>query len=83
MGYDIITPVEINPAPKSKDADLEWWPLVRRDLDVIWKKRPVGIILLPGWKNSAGSRMEKLMISKKLCGKVRHYADIEKSQQKR
>lgn len=79
-GYDIITPVEINPPPDEEDEYGEWWPLVSRDLHVIWRNRDKmkGIVVLPEWRHSVGSRMEHEMIVNKLHGKCRRYEDIKK-----
>lgn len=85
MGMRVVSPTEINPPPSKKDAEKEWWPLVRKDLNYIWNHRNdcEGIITLPRHKDSVGGCMEWEMIIHKLKRKHRRYADIEASKSKR
>lgn len=50
-GYTVVNPAEINPDPKA-----DWKDCMRADIRALMDCR--GIVLLPGWENSRGARLE-------------------------
>ncbi len=72
-GYDVVSPVELD-SPKmqelalaSEDGDLEaltrrtgetWGDVLARDVKLISDGGIEGIVLLPGWQESRGARLE-------------------------
>lgn len=53
LGYDVVSPHEINP-PDGIDHTWEWY--LRRDIAGLVECD--GIVVLPGWENSRGARVE-------------------------
>lgn len=70
LGYDVLSPTEIDKKFDPPNTDENWWFFVRRDLDAIWHWRPNVIVMLPGSRDSVGANLEKVMISMRMGGEV-------------
>ena len=70
MGYDVLCPVEMDDKADSPHTEDNWWFFLRRDLDAIWRWKPDFIVILPGGDKSTGALMERLMVERRVGGKV-------------
>ena len=65
MGHSIISPVELDErdgTPLGTFVTIQTWAeVLGRDIQVIVSQRFDGCILLPGWENSWGARLEVLL----------------------
>jgi Domain of unknown function (DUF4406) len=85
-GHEVITPSELD-APKERaryqaDADGlptagEWASLLSRDVMVVAGSGLDAVVVLPGWRDSRGARLECFVA--KLCGlDVRRYPSLRR-----
>ena len=57
---EVINPLKLkDPKGLTGDPEYDWTLYLARDLAIISKKAAF-LVMLPGWKNSRGARMEKL-----------------------
>lgn len=56
LGYDVVNPAEINPSP-----DAKWADCMREDIRALTTCDTIA--LLPGWQDSRGAKLERLIAS--------------------
>ena len=71
QGYDVVSPAELDSAEfrhaalnaKGNESDLlqAWGPTLARDVKLITDDGIEMIVLLPGWENSRGARLEAMV----------------------
>ena len=57
-GFDVVSPIEIDHPGQTAPGSLPWVDYLRRDLQAMLDCD--GIVLLPGWRDSRGARLELL-----------------------
>ncbi|ABD58086.1 hypothetical protein Porky_110 [Mycobacterium phage Porky] len=60
QGYEVINPAELD-VEAGDVGDLEWHEYLRRDIKVL--ADCTRIVMLPGWRNSKGARLEHYIAS--------------------
>lgn len=65
LGFEVISPAEVNP-----DTSTPWEDCMLRDLQAL--STCDGIVMLPGWRDSPGARIENLWAVR--TGKTVHEA---------
>jgi hypothetical protein len=64
-GYSIVSPVEVCIGHiadfQLERSELDWIWYMRRDIEALVNDKVTGIIMLPGWENSQGARLELLV----------------------
>lgn len=61
-GYEVICPFELDTPedPPFENAD-NWWWYLKRDLDIIWHRKPGVIVVVNPYTGSFGCGMEVVM----------------------
>lgn len=62
MGFDVVNPHQLPEPFTTGDADYNWRQYLARDLEKIVGDTAIeGVVVLPGWENSNGAKLEVLV----------------------